>query len=251
MGTAAASVLLVSGTAVASHAPPDAVGPASAIGNGTAHVFQRFDDGVPVAIGVRIDAAALDGLPEGPLAGSREYPLQVADRARATPVDHVTMDWNPHGHNPEHGFDRPHFDVHFYLVDRAMLMQIDPLAPGYLDRATRLPDQKYLPEGYAPTDDPLTGTTMHMGLHWADSHPRPHEFTETVLHGSWDGRHIFIEPMFTRDWLLTHPSHEETLPQPQAYQASGHYPTTFSVDWDADAQQYVVELGGLAYHDAG
>lgn len=221
-------------------------------GAGTAHTYVALDEaGVPTAVGVRFDATALDSLPIGPLPETDEFVLGLPDRAEPTVFDHVTLDWNSHGHDAEHGFDVPHVDVHFYLADTATIDTIDPLVPGYLEKAPRLPDPKYLPAGYEPANDPLFGTVPGMGLHWLDGTRDDHHFTETVLHGTWDGRHIFVEPMMTREWLQTRPQLHEDLRQPVAYQNTGLYPTTYSVTWDEAGQEYTVELGGLVPREAG
>lgn len=245
---AAACVLLVA-TSPAAHAGGMS-GVVSAdevsVGAGSAHTYVAFDDDrTPTAVGVRLDTTALDELPIGMLPTTQEYVLPLPEQAATTIFDHVTLDWNSHGHNPEHGFDIPHIDVHFYLIDPAAREAIHPLTPGYIEASTRLPDPRYLPDGYAAGDDPLLGTVPGMGLHWLDTGAHDHHFTETVLHGTWDGQVVFIEPMMTREWLTSKPDLHEDLPQPAAYQQSGAYPTTYSVTWDEAAQEYVIELGGL------
>lgn len=226
-------------------------GPAHPVGAGHARTFVTVHpDGTPVALGVRFDAAALEDLPHGLLPTTEKYVLDLPEQAESTVFDHVTVDWNSHGHNPEHGFDVPHFDVHFYLLDRTTVDAIHPLTPGYIRAATELPEARYLPEGYAPAGDPLLSTVPGMGLHWVDTTDTQHHLTETVLHGTWNGQHAFIEPMLSRDWLATRPDLHEPLPQPRAYQHTALYPTTYAVYWDDTAQTYTVELGGLTLRDA-
>ena len=231
--------------------PGSAEGPARPVGAGNARTYVTLDaEGTPAAIGVRLDAAVLDALPDGPMPITEAYVLDLPDQANATAFDHVTVDWNSRGHNPEHGFDVPHFDVHFYLLDRATVESIHPLAPGYIWAASRVPDPRYVPRGYIPDGNPLTSTVSGMGLHWLDTTEAEHHFTERVLYGSWDGRQAFIEPMMTREWLASRPALEEPLPQPPAYQRAGLYPTTYAVRWDEATQTYTVELGGLTMREA-
>ncbi|MFD3809729.1 DUF5602 domain-containing protein [Rhodococcus sp. NPDC058639] len=237
--------------AVGDGIPGSAEGPARPVGAGSARTYVTLDaEGTPATVGVRLDAAALDGLPDGVLPVTEAYVLDLPEEANATPFDHVTVDWNSRGHNPEHGFDVPHFDVHFYLLDRATVESIHPLAPGYFQAAPRLPDPRYLPQGYAPDGNPLTATVPGMGLHWLDTTETEHHFTERVLYGSWDGKQAFIEPMMTREWLASRPTIEEPLPQPAAYQRAGLYPTTYAVRWDEATQTYSIELGGLTMREA-
>lgn len=226
-------------------------GPAHPVGAGNARTYVTVDDdGTPATIGVRLDAAALDNLPVGLMPTTEDYVLELPEQASATAFDHVTLDWNSHGHNPEHGFDVPHFDVHFYLLDRATVDSINPFVRGYVEAAARVPDPRYMPAGYAPSGDPLMSTVPGMGLHWLDTAESGHHLTETVLYGTWDGRQAFVEPMMSREWLASRPQLHEQLLQPEAYQRAGLYPTTYSVWWDEAAQMYTIELGGLTMREA-
>lgn len=45
--------------------------------------------------------------------------------------------------------------------------------------------------------------------------------------------------------MLTKPTIQENIKQPQAYQDSAYYPTTYSVSFDDQANEYVIALGGL------
>lgn len=238
-------------TATSGGVPGLIEGPVHPVGAGNARTYVTVDaDRTPTAIGVRLDGAALDGLPSGLLPITEDYILDLPDETRATVFDHVTVNWNSHGHNPEHGFDVPHFDVHFYLLDRTTVEAINPAVPGYFQAAAHIPDPRYVPAGYAPSGDPLLSTVPGMGLHWIDTAESGHHFTDTVLFGTWDGRQAFVEPMMSREWLASRPHLYEQLPQPAAYQRDGLYPTTYSVWWDEAAQVYTIELGGLALYHA-
>ena len=53
-----------------------------------------------------------------------------------------------------------------------------------------------------------------MGVHLVDSSdtslvPGSYDFQQIVINGTWDGRYTFVEPMVTRDWLLTKPTLEQ------------------------------------------
>ena len=66
----------------------------------------------------RLSEAALSGLPaEPPATGEWEYQLSLPPEAAGSGYDHVTVDWNPHGHIPEGVYNVPHFDFHFYVID--------------------------------------------------------------------------------------------------------------------------------------
>jgi hypothetical protein len=103
-----------------------------------------------------------------------------------------------------------------------------------------------------------------MGVHWIDvrspeiqgplGHPenaRP--FTTTFIHGSWDGRFIFDEPMVTRAFILgrktatTAAQRDSVIPLPAAakYQPAGYHPAAYRVTWDEQAREYRVALTQL------
>ena len=94
-----------------------------------------------------------------------------------------------------------------------------------------------------------------MGVHLVDSTdtslvPGEYDFTQIVINGVWDGRYTFVEPMITRDWLLTGPSLEQPLKLPEAYQETAYYPTSYAVHVDDQTEDYVVSLGGLTARTA-
>ncbi len=230
------------------------LGEASTLGNGTSRTYVVRDDaGQPTEVGIRISAAALDGLPDGPDATTQMSMLALPAGASDTGFDHVMLDWNPHGHEPLVLFGDPHFDMHFYTD--AVQHDIDPAAPDFAQRAAKLPEAKYVPRGYAPPPGPAEANAVpFMGLHWIDSAdnaiPGAFDFTEVLLNGSWDGKFTFIEPMMTREWLQTRPTLREEIKQPPSYQRTGYYPTVYSVHFDETAQEYVIALGGMTMRQA-
>lgn len=232
-------------------------GPAQDVGNGTARAFVTLDaDGNPTDVGMRISESALDGLPENMDTPSDVYQLDLPEQASATAFEYATLDWNPHGHIPPGVFDKPHFDTHFYMVDKNAVDAVDPANPDYAAMAEHVPEGKYVPQDYAtPPEPPLAQQAEpKMGVHWADSTepmiPGEFDFTEVFINGTWDGKYSFMEPMMTREWLLTKPQLQEPIKQPQAYQQSGYYPTTVSVSYDDEADEYVVGLGDMVMRQA-
>ncbi|GAD87186.1 hypothetical protein NCAST_34_03160 [Nocardia asteroides NBRC 15531] len=257
--TAALAALLVLASAAACGDDGDKTyyGDERALGNGQIRTYVVTDDGTPTEVGLRIQEAALEGLPmpatmpEGPPPASP--PLALPAEADGTVVDHLTFDWVPHGHPPVGMFDKPHFDSHFYFIDPAAVAAIDPQDPAFLTKAANSPDPKYMPAGNATIPEPIEVQAVPaMGVHWVDmSNPvAPGQFTQTLINGAWDGEYIFTEPMFTRDWLLTKPSFTGDIPQPQAYQHSTRYPTTYSIRFDDNAKEYVVSVGGFTERTA-
>jgi hypothetical protein len=56
--------------------------------------------------------------------------------------------------------------------------------------------------------------------------------------------------MMTREWMLTKQAVQEQLKQPQAYQKSAYFPTTYSVHYDDQAKEYAISLGGMTMRNA-
>jgi hypothetical protein len=229
-------------------------GPSQELGNGTVKTYVTLNDGgQPTEVGLRLTPTALEGLPQSDTTLMIDFPDQAADTA----FDHVMLNWNPQGHEPPELFGRPHFDFHFDMVDMATMEAINPDDAAYAAKAEHLPEAKYVPQDYAvPPGPPVAAQAVpNMGVHLVDSSdtslvPGEYDFTQIIINGVWDGRYTFIEPMITRDWLMTEPSLEQPLKQPQAYQEPGYYPTTYAVHVDQQTEEYVVSLGGLTMRDA-
>lgn len=205
---------------------------------------------------MRLSAAALDGLPTD---ANTPLPLMLAfpGQARATVFDEVMLNWNPHGHDPLPLFGRPHFDPHFAMVDGAALQAVDPADPAFAAKALHAPESRYVPADYVlPPGPPAPAQAVPgMGVHLVDSTdpilvPGAYDFRQIFINGVWDGRYTFMEPMVTRDWLRSRPSIQEPIKQPQAYQETGYYPTTYAVHVDAATGDYLVALGGLTMRTA-
>jgi hypothetical protein len=229
-------------------------GPSQELGNGTAKTYVTLNDGgEPTEVGLRLTPTALEGLPQSGATLMIDFPDQAADTA----FDHVMLNWNPQGHEPPELFGRPHFDFHFDMLDMATMEAINPADAAYAAKAEHLPEAKYVPQDYAVAPGPPVAAQAvpNMGVHLVDSSdaslvPGEYDFTQIIINGVWDGRYTFIEPMITRDWLMTGPSLEQPLKQPEAYQETGYYPTTYAVDVDQKTEEYVVSLGGLTMRDA-
>jgi Domain of unknown function (DUF5602) len=228
--------------------------PSQDLGNGSVATYVTRDaDGEPTEVGVRLTRAALDGLPPTGVTLMIDLPDQAADTA----FDHVMLNWNPQGHDPLALFGVPHFDLHFDMVDMATIESITPADPEYAAKAENLPEARYVPQDYAPFPGaPVAAQAVpNMGVHLVDSTdtslvPGEYEFTEIVINGVWNGEYTFIEPMITRDWLLSGPSLEEPLKLPEAYQQTAWYPTTYAVEVDDETEDYLVSLGGLTARTA-
>jgi hypothetical protein len=222
-------------------------GEAQPVGNGTARSWVTTDkDGKPTAIGVTFSEAALSGLPPSLTPGLiwTEFLLPLPPEASATGFNHIGLNWNPKGHDPEGVYNVPHFDFHFYLISPAERERITTRGDD-LERVRKPLPAEFVPEGYifAPASE-----EPGMGLHWVE--PHSHEFhgkafTHTFIYGSYNGRMIFLEPMMTKAFLETRPNITVPIKLPAKYQKPGYYPTRYSVKYDPEPREFTVALEGL------
>jgi hypothetical protein len=240
-------------------------GPAQNLGSGTARVFVALDDtNRPASLGVALSESALTNLPQTPMPGTPSAAmlmLALPAEASATGFDHVMLDWNPQGHEPEHVYTLPHFDFHYYTVSQAEQMAILPSDPQFAAKAAKLPAADLRPTGYADAATlagaPAAAVTVPaMGLHWlaVDAHElHGQTFTQTFIYGSYDGRFIFVEPMITKAFIesvKTMPNASIVTPVglPAKYDRAGYAPTQYAIVWDAAAKEYRIVLDALTQH---
>lgn len=219
-------------------------GPAVPLGRGVARTWVAVNnEGEPVSIGVNISERAALNQPEEHV----EYVLELPKAATAMPFNHVTLGWNPHGHFPPGVYDVPHFDVHFNMIDIPTRVAIPAIPPPYMDLP--VPPQ-YVPPGYIQTP----GVEAAMGAHWVDIFSAEFQpggtFTNTLILGSFDGDVIFWEPMVTLQYLMGHPNDVRPVRQPAAYQVTGYYPTTYSVQFNESPDEFTISLGNLVFRQA-
>lgn len=216
-------------------------------GNGTARSWVELDaDGTPVSVGITLTEAAMGGLPADVTPGliwMVEYILEFPDIA-GLPFDHVGVNWNPKGHPPPGIYSPPHFDFHFYTINRAARERITARGVD-LERCSRAPATGLLPAAYVFAPD---SEEPGMGGHWID--PASHEFhgqpfTTTFIYGTYDGNVIFWEPMITLAYLESRPTESMPIKVPEAYAEPGYYPTSYTVRFDEARREYVVSLDGL------
>jgi hypothetical protein len=216
--------------------PPPAAeldGTPVSVGNGTAYTYViNRASGAP-SLGVAVSPSALDGLPSS----DTSWTLALPPAGSVAPFDHVTLDWNAHGHPPA-PYMQPHFDVHFYMITSAAQAAIQ----GGADTVT-------VPPAYVPPDY-VSGveSVPDMGVHWIDTtgaelHGQP--FDRTFIYGYSRGSLAFFEPMVTRAFLASKPTVSAAIKQPASFARSGRYPTRFRVYTDAATNTVRVELDSL------
>lgn len=247
------------------------------VGDGTARTYVITDEktGAPREIGVALSEKAMENLPSQ---GSghhgahqmvtHEFVLALPEK-NGTPFTFVEMNWNPFGHEPATAYEGvPHFDFHFYVIDKAQRDAIVPTDSQFATKANNVPAKEYVPPFNAPLGPPgappAAVAVPMMGVHWVDlrsaelqqllGKPENYKpFTSTFIHGTWNGQFIFWEPMITRAHLLEKKSTTDAavrdqiipLPVPAKYQRPGYYPQSYRITWDADAREYRVALTQL------
>jgi hypothetical protein len=143
-----------------------------------------------------------------------------------------------------------------------------PSDPRFEEKANNVPSGDYVPPANAvlgpPGAKPAAVAVPMMGVHWVDM--RSHElqkllgnaagyqpFTATFIHGSWDGRFHFWEPMITRAYIEAKKSASDpavrdeiiSIPTPAKYHVPGAYPSAYRITWDAQAREYRIALTGM------
>ncbi|MDC6350497.1 DUF5602 domain-containing protein [Zeaxanthinibacter sp. PT1] len=212
------------------------------IGDGQAWTIVKTDHyGNPLAIGIQFTKAALENLPSGH-AHAHETVLQLPGGKPVAPYDHVTLDWNEMGHEPPGVYDLPHFDIHFYMISMAERDGIGPTDEAEFNKP--LPGIN-LPPMYLETP----GGVPRMGAHIIDllspEIAGTGIFTYTFIYGKYNGLMNFLEPMVTRDFLLTKERVSYEIRRPEAYQTPGMYPDELTICFDEETGIYTILMEGL------
>ncbi len=259
---------------------PRALGAPSALGNGTVASYAEFDpSGVPKAIGVVFAGGAFDNLPKERSGGrhcfdatkdgtidpatecagwhERVLPLpSEASRRPDMPFKWALLNWNPDGHTPPGVYDKPHFDVHFYIqpIEDVFAIESGPCGPEHV-RCDQFELAKL----------PVSGDYMHpdfkdvgavapaMGNHLVDpTAPEFHgvPFTHTWIYGVYEGRVTFYEEMLTLEYLKTQPEKCFPIKTAKAVALSGYYPTQSCIRYVKDKAEYTVSLEGFQLRQA-
>lgn len=254
-GTAAAGIAgcAPSRASTAENGDMTILGDTVALGLGMMKPYVTVDkSGNPSEVGIRLTAAALDGLPQGE--APSHWMVGFPEEAGSTVVKNAMVNWYPKGRKPAELFGEPQIAFHFYTIDANEAMSaIDP--KGQPAKANNLLDAKYVATDYiAEPGDPVEKTVPGMGLHWLDKNrefgPGKPEFTEVFVHGSWDGKQIFLEPLATRKFLLTKPNVTAPVKQPAAVQFDGYYPTEYTIRYDQPTNEYVISIGDMVKRQA-
>ncbi|WP_374075029.1 DUF5602 domain-containing protein [Bdellovibrio bacteriovorus] len=214
-------------------------GKAVEVGEGAARVFVDVDKyGKLNTMGVVLSEKALQGLPTHmPMTN---YVLNLPSVLNIPPYTHVVLNWNPHGHEPDPVYGLPHFDVHFYFISREIQEAITCAGADH-EVCMKAPESGEIPPFYVSTPEGVPT----MGWHWLD--PRSPEFhgktfTATYIYGFYNGDMHFLEPMITRDFLLSKKKFEKEVPVPAVVAKKGYYPRAYGTDFDSSKKVHFVIL---------
>ncbi len=210
-------------------------GPVTQMGNGTARSWINISkNNIPLAIGIEMTHGALQNLPTDPMDHeAATYLLKLHQKAHdLTAFDHIVLNWEPEGHEPNGIYSVPHFDMHFYTISTSAQMAITSLP-------TASPAAGYLPASYVIQAATIAG----MGTHWIDPSspelpPTFQPFTHTFIYGSNNGGVIFMEPMITRAFLMSGTSVTKPFPQSTLFAESTYYPSTYNI-WMEGGKHYI------------
>ena len=228
LGAGCATVLFAAGTVLA--APMDMSPPTPWTDSGAKPFVERDAQNKLTAIGLVIPAATVQALPKA--RAEAVSPMNDAGLVKS-----ANLQWHPRGHEPEHVYDVPHFDVHFYTISEGVRHGIVPGAKAGKVRPKKaiLPPNSILAPGFVP------GMGMH-DVPKAQPEFNGGHFTISPLIGYWNGRLAFFEVMFTKAWLEKKQDKSGTFPQPASAPQPGLYPTRYSVHYDKDQDAYRVAL---------
>jgi len=260
--------------------PPSGIteyGRSVTLGNGRVRTFtSETPSGEAKYHGIEFDHAALEGLPDetditesdnraetdkyrigGQAATihfkqSLQFFVPFPDAAN-TPFTFLGLNWNPDGHFGGKGaWEKPHFDIHFHMLDPATVDNIaGPQVPPYdaktSDGIETNFDFAQLPEGYMRPPPPVADERYitDMGEHAAptdapelpngpDEQGDPTNFDNTLIQGfigDKEGSQLaFVEPMLTREFLSGFQGAKTyDIPQPDEYPHDQQHPHEYSV----------------------
>lgn len=161
---------------------------------------------------------------------------------------HFTMYWEAMGHPPG-PYLTPHFDFHFYTLDRAGRLAIDckdEARPAALPDAYALPDIPLPPMMAQMTGVPtLVGLCVpQMGMHSLLTSEMESKdlFRGTMVIGYYHAKPIFIEPMITKAMLMEKKSFDLPIP---LVPGIGTQPSKFHAAYDEAKQEYRLTFSGF------
>lgn len=230
-------------------------GEAIHLGEGYVRSYVRMKkDNTPFDIGVEFSKTAIKTLPMEMDATmdhenhSHPYNLEIPNEAKNYfPYNHISIDWAMMGHGPTGVYDKPHFDIHFYMISEIQQMNItnDIVYASSPGEAFAVKGPSIVPTSYFP------GPFVEMmGTHWISS-TAPElflgaPFTSTFIYGTHNNEIAFIEPMVTLEMLSSKKESHLPIDQPEIYSDNEKFfPKQYGVFYNNKNQTYTVALENL------
>jgi hypothetical protein len=225
--------------------------PQVTLGHGKVRSWISVDsNGLPSEIGIEITPEVFKNLEAN---RKSLFPIVLPLHFKAkqlTPFDHIGLNWNPKGHQPEGVFDVPHFDIHFYMIPVGKQLTIPAWSPETDAAFNNYPPMDYLPADYGTPPGPATAEAQ-MGKHWLPINLGAYlPFSKIMVYGSYNGKFIFVEPMITLDYLLSDVAFNANYSQPEHFEKAGNYPTKYNIYHDAVTGNTYVTLSDFVARTA-
>jgi hypothetical protein len=216
------------------------------VGNGQAWTYVQVDgQNNPISLGIQFDENALTNLPTGSIHGD-EFLMQLPTEISVAPFNHVTLDWNEHGHEPMEIYDLPHFDIHFYFLSEAQRDQIGPMDTIEFQKPIA---PEFLPLNYLETPDGVPRMGTHMIDLESPEIAGTGVFTHTFIYGKYDAKINFLEPMVTTSFLESKENLEKEIRHPEQWQQEGYYPNKYTITYDASTRIHSILLENLVWQN--
>jgi hypothetical protein len=255
--------------------PCDIIVNRTSLGDGYVQSYVHLaDDGSPRAIGVQVDQAVLDSLPTEMNDGATCWDLNedgttdpdtecsggherilFYPKIDGLPFKFIMFNWQPHGHAPMNVFDKPHFDLHFFIQDYISrnFIRTGPCGTTTncddFDRAMINIPEPFFPVGF----ENVGGVAGRMGNHLinrSDPEFNGAPFEQAFAFGQYDGRLSYYEPVVATGWLADRPDECKSIPALPAVQLSGYYPKKYCSRYRADRGDYTMALEDFQYLSA-
>lgn len=226
-------------------------GPYSTLGNGQVRTWFRItNENTPEEIGIEFSSGAFENLPSA--AEGLALVLPFDQKAQElTRFNHVYLNWNPYGHEPDGVFTFPHFDIHFEMISVEERESIPAWSPGDIDVLfNTYPPPGYMPADYFAPPGPAT-SEIAMGKHWLPVNLEEYlPFSKIMIYGTYNGKFIFLEPMITLENLKSDATFNLPYSQPEKFSQASFYPTSYNSYFNSDNGNRIVSLGVFVHRNA-
>jgi hypothetical protein len=240
-------------------------------------VYRLAGNHAPVMIGITVSDSAMQTMPITPAhdgttcfdvngdgtvdpdkeCGSGHERVLWFPDVDGLPFKWMLFNWQPRGHGPAHIFDKPHFDLHFFIQDyyARNAIRTGPCPAVLLNCDDFEKAKKPVPDPFNPIGFGAPGAAGRMGNHIADLNAPPFTpgpFTQAFVYGTYDAHITFWETVFATDWLKTARPQQDCIAlkwAPQVEQ-SGYYPHKSCVRYRSAQKDFLMSLEDFAYRTA-